>query len=131
MKMRGTETFPMAVKGPRGGAAPASPAPAGRRPGLDLIRAVAICSVVFAHSSMFWRQGEGGGGAATLRGFGVDLFFALSGYLIGGQISERLRGSDSRGASNSSEFQRVKSGLPTSSASPASSAPKRKIRPRP
>lgn len=47
------------------------------------------------------------------------------------EINERLRGSDSKGTSNTSEFQRLKSGLPVSSTPPASSAPRRKVRPRP
>ncbi len=42
------------------------------------------------------------------------------------EIDERLRGSDRRGASNSNEFQRVKSGVPATSAT----TPPRKTRPR-
>jgi peptidoglycan/LPS O-acetylase OafA/YrhL len=55
-----------------------------RQPGLDLLRALAIVVVVFYHAGIF--------GFRLPAGFhrfgwvGVDLFFVLSGYLIGGQL---------------------------------------------
>ena len=55
-----------------------------RQPGLDLLRALAIIVVVFYHAGIF--------GFKLLDGchrfgwVGVDLFFVLSGYLIGGQL---------------------------------------------
>jgi len=66
-----------------------------RRPGLDLLRACAICFVVLAHSLTFlyphaWFLGYLG----HLGSIGVDLFFVLSGFLIGGillRLGERLR----------------------------------------
>lgn len=60
-------------------------APAPRLPGLDLVRAVAIAWVMIYHASLFgldsqdnWLVGRGW--------MGVDLFFVLSGFLIGGQL---------------------------------------------
>lgn len=58
-----------------------------REPGLDLLRAVAIVLVVFYHAGIFgfrlpWDLQRFGW-------VGVDLFFVLSGYLIGGQLFAR------------------------------------------
>lgn len=55
-----------------------------RRPGLDLLRALAILLVVVYHAGLFgfvlpYRVQRFGW-------IGVDLFFVLSGYLIGGQL---------------------------------------------
>ncbi len=62
-----------------------------RQPGLDLLRAVAILVVVIYHAGIY--------GFALpnhvhrFGWIGVDLFFTLSGYLIGGQlIAELVRG---------------------------------------
>jgi peptidoglycan/LPS O-acetylase OafA/YrhL len=55
-----------------------------RQPGLDLLRAVAIVIVVIYHAALF---GFGLPGRVDRFGWiGVDLFFVLSGYLIGGQL---------------------------------------------
>jgi peptidoglycan/LPS O-acetylase OafA/YrhL len=61
-----------------------------RQPGLDLLRAVAILIVVIYHTGIF-------GFALPYRvhrfgWVGVDLFFVLSGYLIGGQLLSQLHG---------------------------------------
>lgn len=60
-----------------------------RRPGLDLLRALAIALVLVYHCSIF-----GFNLPAEVHRFGwigVDLFFVLSGYLIGGQILAQLQ----------------------------------------
>lgn len=60
-----------------------SPEGHGYRPEIDGIRAIAVLSVVLFH---FGAPGLGGGFV------GVDVFFVLSGFLIGGQLwSERRR----------------------------------------
>ena len=52
------------------------------RADIDGLRAVAILSVVFYHAGLGWLPG----------GFtGVDIFFVISGYLIGGHIYAELR----------------------------------------
>ena len=60
-----------------------------RQPGLDLLRALAIVVVVLYHTGIF-------GFALPFHvhrfgWVGVDLFFVLSGYLIGGQLIAQLR----------------------------------------
>ena len=60
-----------------------------RHPGLDLLRAVAIVVVVLYHTGIF-----GFALPSEIHRFGwvgVDLFFVLSGYLIGGQLIAQLR----------------------------------------
>src|SRR6266853_1643328 len=55
-----------------------------RQPGLDLLRALAIIVVVVYHAALFGFKLP-----ARIDRFGwigVDLFFVLSGYLIGGQL---------------------------------------------
>ena len=53
--------------------------------GLDLVRAVAIALVVFQHGALFFNLCYGSPVIWTKTGtIGVTLFFALSGYLIGG-----------------------------------------------
>jgi peptidoglycan/LPS O-acetylase OafA/YrhL len=55
------------------------------RPDIDGLRALAILSVVFYHGGTAWLPG----------GFtGVDIFFVISGYLIGGHIFAELRAGD-------------------------------------
>src|SRR5256886_17058512 len=59
-----------------------------RQPGLDLLRALAIIVVVIYHAALF-----GSKLPARVDRFGwigVDLFFVLSGYLIGGQLLASL-----------------------------------------
>jgi peptidoglycan/LPS O-acetylase OafA/YrhL len=52
------------------------------RPDIDGLRAVAILSVVLYHAGLSWLPG----------GFtGVDIFFVISGYLIGGHIFSEVR----------------------------------------
>ena len=60
-----------------------------RRPGLDLLRAIAIVFVVLYHAGLF-----GFVLPFNVQRFGwigVDLFFVLSGYLIAGQLFKSLR----------------------------------------
>lgn len=59
-----------------------------RKPGLDLLRAIAIVWVMIFHSYL---AGYDGGGVLRWSGWmGVDLFFALSGFLIGAQVLDPL-----------------------------------------
>jgi peptidoglycan/LPS O-acetylase OafA/YrhL len=61
---------------------PIDAAPRVHRSDIDALRALAILSVVFYHAGTRWLPG----------GFtGVDIFFVISGYLIGGQIYAELR----------------------------------------
>jgi peptidoglycan/LPS O-acetylase OafA/YrhL len=55
-----------------------------RQPGLDLLRAVAIIVVVVYHAALFGFKLPGR--IDRFGWIGVDLFFVLSGYLIGGQL---------------------------------------------
>ena len=64
--------------------------PMPRLPGLDLLRAIAIVWVMLFHS---WMIGGLGGPLQPMADYGwmgVDLFFVLSGYLIGHQLLEPL-----------------------------------------
>lgn len=62
-----------------------------RKPGLDLLRAIAILWVMPFHSYL---AGYMGGGVLRWSGWmGVDLFFALSGFLIGSQVFNALASS--------------------------------------
>src|SRR5467141_2317286 len=55
-----------------------------RQPGLDLLRALAVIVVVIYHAALFGFKLPG---RVDRSGWiGVDLFFVLSGYLIGGQL---------------------------------------------
>ena len=59
-----------------------------RKPGLDLLRAIAIVWVMIFHAYL---AGYSGGGVVRWSGWmGVDLFFALSGFLIGSQVFASL-----------------------------------------
>lgn len=55
-----------------------------RQPGLDLLRALAIILVVVYHAALFGFKLPGR--MDRFGWIGVDLFFVLSGYLIGGQL---------------------------------------------
>ena len=55
-----------------------------RQPGLDLLRALAIIIVVIYHAALFGFKMPGR--VDRFGWIGVDLFFVLSGYLIGGQL---------------------------------------------
>jgi peptidoglycan/LPS O-acetylase OafA/YrhL len=55
-----------------------------RQPGLDLLRALAIVVVVVYHAALFGFKLPGR--VDRFGWIGVDLFFVLSGYLIGGQL---------------------------------------------
>ncbi|MGH8183580.1 MAG: acyltransferase family protein [Rhodanobacteraceae bacterium] len=63
-----------------------------RKPGLDLLRALAILWVMPFHGYL---AGWTGGGVLRWSGWmGVDLFFALSGFLIGSQVFKALASTD-------------------------------------
>ena len=62
---------------------------------LDFIRALAISSVVLCHMSSFYADTinvpkNGIYGALGIGGYGVDLFFVLSGWLLGGILLEEI-----------------------------------------
>lgn len=59
--------------------------------GLDTLRAAAIVLVMLQHYVLFVSREDTFGFVGTLGWMGVDLFFALSGYLIGNQILVALR----------------------------------------
>lgn len=65
---------------------PTTTAPADRAPGLDLLRAGAILTVMLYHLSS---HGFALGMPGRHGWLGVDLFFVLSGYLIGWQVLRR------------------------------------------
>lgn len=60
--------------------------------GLDTLRAVAIVLVFTYHYMVFVSSSDTFGLLSRIGWVGVDLFFALSGYLIGNQILAGLRG---------------------------------------
>ncbi len=63
-----------------------------RNHGLDTLRALAIVFVVLHHYVLFVSRSSTFGWVGDIGWVGVDLFFALSGYLIGNQIFGALRG---------------------------------------
>jgi peptidoglycan/LPS O-acetylase OafA/YrhL len=58
--------------------------------GLDTLRALAVTLVVPHHDVLFVSGRPTFGWIGELRWAGVDLFFALSGYLIGNQIFKAM-----------------------------------------
>ncbi|XYJ08861.1 acyltransferase family protein [Telluria sp. B2] len=65
--------------------------PSARIHGLDTLRALAVTLVVLHHYTLFVSNDDGTFGWVGRIGWvGVDLFFALSGYLIGNQICAAL-----------------------------------------
>lgn len=67
---------------------PLSPAPEARQDGLDVLRALAILPVLLFHApeKVFFALPEALQHATRFGWMGVDLFFVLSGYLIGRQV---------------------------------------------
>lgn len=65
--------------------------PTPRNHGLDTLRALAIVLVVLHHYVLFVSHADTFGWVGRIGWVGVDLFFALSGYLIGNQIFAALR----------------------------------------
>ena len=63
---------------------------ASRIHGLDTLRALAVALVVLHHYTLFVSDAPTFGWVGTMGWAGVDLFFALSGYLIGNQIFAAL-----------------------------------------
>ncbi len=61
-----------------------------RLPGLDLLRAIAIVWVMLFHSYIVGGLGERFAMLESYGWMGVDLFFVLSGYLIGSQLLKPL-----------------------------------------
>jgi peptidoglycan/LPS O-acetylase OafA/YrhL len=61
-----------------------------RLPGLDTLRAAAIAWVLLFHSYLIGGLGDGYGVLQWSGWMGVDLFFVLSGYLIGTQVFKAL-----------------------------------------
>lgn len=61
-----------------------------RRPGLDILRSAAILLVVWDHGLRFLPASVFGGISPYPLLDGVDLFFVLSGWLVGGGLYERL-----------------------------------------
>ncbi len=59
--------------------------------GLDTLRALAVTLVVLHHYVLFVSLDQTFGWVGDIGWVGVDLFFALSGYLIGNQIIKALR----------------------------------------
>ena len=66
-------------------------APPPRIHGLDTLRALAVTLVVLHHYVLFVSGAPTFGWVGEIGWVGVDLFFALSGYLIGNQIFSGLR----------------------------------------
>lgn len=64
-----------------------------RAPGLDLLRAIAIVSVMYSHTQLFGLRPVDDP-VASFGWMGVDLFFALSGFLIGGQLFRPVAAGD-------------------------------------
>lgn len=63
---------------------------AARQPGLDLLRAIAVVWTMLFHSFVVGGLGPDWAWLSLYGWMGVDLFFALSGYLIGTQVLQPL-----------------------------------------
>lgn len=61
-----------------------------RLPGLDLLRAIAVVWTMLFHSFLVGGLGQDWAWAQRYGWMGVDLFFVLSGYLIGSQVLKPL-----------------------------------------
>jgi peptidoglycan/LPS O-acetylase OafA/YrhL len=61
-----------------------------RLPGLDLLRAIAVVWTMLFHSFLVGGLGEDWAWAQRYGWMGVDLFFVLSGFLIGSQVLKPL-----------------------------------------
>ena len=61
-----------------------------RLPGLDLMRAIAVVWVMLFHSFLVGGLGEDFAWLSRFGWVGVDIFFVLSGYLIGTQVLKPL-----------------------------------------
>jgi peptidoglycan/LPS O-acetylase OafA/YrhL len=66
--------------------------PAVHKPGLDTLRAIAIAWVMLFHSFLVGGVGPGFEWLSRYGWMGVDIFFVLSGYLIGSQVLRSLAG---------------------------------------
>lgn len=73
------------------GAGPHAPATGARVAGLDTLRALAIVFVLAYHHQVFVSRRPDLGWFSNVGWVGVDLFFVLSGYLIGSQILAPLQ----------------------------------------
>jgi peptidoglycan/LPS O-acetylase OafA/YrhL len=62
------------------------------KPGLDTLRAIAIAWVMCFHSFLVGGLGEDFAWLSRFGWMGVDIFFVLSGYLIGSQVLRPLAG---------------------------------------
>jgi peptidoglycan/LPS O-acetylase OafA/YrhL len=62
-----------------------------RLPGLDLLRAIAIVWVMLFHSYIVGGLGDGFAWLSRFGWAGVDIFFVLSGFLIGTQVLKPLQ----------------------------------------
>ena len=60
----------------------------GRLIGLDLLRALAICGVLITHTGLYGLHFGADWWLASAGGYGVELFFVLSGFLIGRLLLE-------------------------------------------
>jgi peptidoglycan/LPS O-acetylase OafA/YrhL len=76
----------------------ASPLRSARNHGLDTLRAMAIVLVFMNHYTLFASHAPSFGFLGEIGWSGVDLFFALSGYLIGNQILAAIRAGQGSGS---------------------------------
>jgi peptidoglycan/LPS O-acetylase OafA/YrhL len=80
----------MSEKTPGRGSSTPTPLAGGRLNGLDHLRAFAITYVVLNHYGTLFPHPRWVEGLGSFGWTGVDLFFTLSGYLMGGQLMRRL-----------------------------------------